>query len=75
MRELRVPSDADDTAIQGTLMKLSSAQVRDQLGTVVVEGQALKAQSSDPEQALKATVSDQISSDQPESESKPSRSV
>ena len=91
VRELRVPSDADDNAIQEALMKLFNAQVRDQSETVSVEGQAirakrsgsdsdqaLKAQSSD--QALKASVSDQISSVQsssvqPESESKTSRSV
>ena len=91
VRELRAPSDADDSAIQEALMRLFNAQVRGQLETVSVEGQAvrakrsvidsdqaLKAQISD--QALKASVSDQISSIQsssirPESESKTSRSV
>ena len=79
VRELRVPSDADDSAIQEALMKLFNAQVqgqvRDQTISDAVEGQALKAQISD--QALKASVSDSVqsSSDQPESESKTSRSV
>ena len=88
VRELRVPSDADDSTIQEALMKLFSAQVQVQSETVSVEGQAvrakrsvsgsdqaLKAQISD--QALKASVSDSVqsSSDQPKSESKPSRSV
>ena len=72
VKELRVPSDADDSAIQEALMKLFSAQVRDQSELVAVEGQAsrakrsvedqaLKAQSSDSDQALKAqsSVSDQ----------------
>ena len=72
VRELRVPSDADDSAIQEALMKLFSAQVQDQSETMSVEGQALKAQISD--QALKASVSDldrdQSSSVRPESESK-----
>ena len=75
VRELRVPSDADDSAIQEALMRLFNAQVRDQSETVSIEGQAvrakrsgsdsdqaLKAQISD--QALKASVSDQIRSDQ-----------
>ena len=78
VRELRVPSDADDSAIQEALMRLFNAQVRDQSETVSVEGQAIRAKRSD--QALKASVSDQISSVQsssvqPESESKTSRSV
>ena len=82
VRELRVPSDADDSAIQEALMKLFNAQVRDQSETVSVEGQAIRAKRSvsDSDQALKASVSDQISSVQsssvqPESESKTSRSV
>ena len=58
-------------------MQLFNAQVQNQSETVSVEDQALKAQISD--QALKASVSnsdrDQFSSDQPESESKTSRSV
>ena len=81
VRELRVPLDADDNAIQEALKKLFNAQVqeqrRDQTETVAVEDQAIKAQSSESVQALKASVSaqinsdrDQSSSDQPESESK-----
>ena len=69
VRELRVPSDANDTTIQEALIKLFSAQVRDQSESVAVEGQAsrakisaenqaLKAQSSDSDQALKAQSSD-----------------
>ena len=78
VRELRVPSDADDSAIQEALKRLFNAQVRDQSETESVEGQTLKAQIS--YQAFKASVSDQISSVQsssvrPESESKTSRSV
>ena len=38
VRELRVPSNADDSAIQEALMKLFSAQVQGQLETVSVEG-------------------------------------
>ena len=82
VRELRVPSDADDSAIQEALMRLFSAQVRDQSETVSIEGQAIRAKRSvsESDQALKASVSDQISSVQsspirPESESKPSSSV
>ena len=81
VRELRVPSDADDSAIQEALMRLFNAQVQDQSETVSVEGQAVRAvKRSDSDQALKASVSDQISSVQsssirPESESKTSRSV
>ena len=75
VRELRVPSDADDIAIQEALKRLFNAQVQEQVRdqTVSFEGkavrakrsatysdQALKAQISD--QALKASVSDQISS-------------
>ena len=85
MRELRVPSDADDSAIQETLMRLFSAQVQHQSETVAEEGQAVKAQRSvedqvlkakrsetDSDQALKASVSTsvQFRSDQPETESK-----
>ena len=82
VRELRVPSDADDTAIQEALMKLFNAQVRDQSKSVAVEGQAIRAQRSVEDQAvkakssvqaLKASVSDQINSVQ--SESKSPRSV
>ena len=75
MNELRVPSDADDSAIQEALMKLFDAQVRDQSGTDAEEGQAVRAQRSVEDQALKALVSDQFSLDQPESKSKQSRSV
>ena len=86
VKELRVPSDADDTAIQEALMRLFNAHVRDQSETVAEEGQTIRAQRSVLEldqalktksldQALKASVSDQISSVQSVSESKPSRSV
>ena len=88
VKELRVPSDADDTAIQEALMRLFNAQVRDQSETVAEEGQAVRAQRSVSEsdqalkakssdQALKASVSDSVqsSSVQSVSESKPSRSV
>ena len=37
VKELRVPSDADDTAIQEALMRLFNAQVRDQSETVAEE--------------------------------------
>ena len=62
-------------------MKLFNAQVQDQSETVSVEGQASRAKRSvsHSDQALKASVSDSVrdqsSSDQPESESKPSSSV
>ena len=75
VRELRVPSDADDQAIQEALIKLFNAQVQDQKQseTVVKEGQAIRAKRSSPqgtdqalkaqtEQALKASVSDKIQS-------------
>ena len=88
VKELRVPSDADDMAIQEALMKLFNAQVRDQSEIVAEEGQAIRAQRSVSEsdqalkakssdQALKASVSDSVqsSSVQSVSESKPSRSV
>ena len=81
VRELRVPSDADDAAIQEALMELFNAQVQKQSETVSVEGQAVRAKrsDSDSDQALKASVSDsyrdQSSLDQPESESKTSRSI
>ena len=86
VRELRVPSDTDDSAIQEALMRLFNAQVRDQVRdqTVsdAVEGQTVRAQSSVSDQALKASdsVRDQSSvvqssSVKPESESKTSRSV
>ena len=79
MKVLRVPSDADDVAIQEALMKLFNAQTRDQTESVAVEGQVSRAKRSviDPDQALKASdsVSDQFSPVQPKSESKTSRSV
>ena len=84
VKELHIPLDADDSAIQEALMKLFSAQVQDQTETVVEEGQAVKAQRSVEDQALKAkssyqalksSISIQSSSAQPESEFKPSRSI
>ena len=59
VKELRVPSDADDVAIQEVLMKLFNAQTRDQTESVAVEGQASRAKRSvtDPDQALKAQIS------------------
>ena len=88
VKELRVPSHADDMAIQEALMKLFNAQVRDQSETIAKEGQAVRAQRSVSEsdqalkakssdQALKAPVSDSVQSSlaQSVSESKPSRSV
>ena len=81
VKELRVPSDADDSAIQEALRKLFNAQnqvqeqKRDQSETSAVEGQASKAQRSESVQALKASVSDQINavqfSSKSESEIKP----
>ena len=72
VKELRVPSDADDIAIQEALMRLFNAQVRDQSETVAGEGQAIRAHRSvsESDQALKASVSDQISLVQSVSESK-----
>ena len=79
VKELRVPSDADDSAIQEALMRLFNAQTRYQTESVAVEGQATRGKRSvtDSYQALKASdsVSDQFSPIQPESESKTSRSV
>ena len=79
VRELRVPSDADDEAIQEALLHLFNTQVQDQTETVSVEGQAVRAKRSESVQALKASVSvsdrDQSNSNQSESESKTSRSV
>ena len=62
VRELRVPSDADDQAIQEALIKLFNTQVQDQKQseTVVKEGQAVRAKRSGPQgtdQAVKAAVS------------------
>ena len=83
VRELRVPSDADDQAIQEALIKLFNAQVQDQSETVAEEGQAIRAKSTaqalkaQTEQAIKASVSDLIQSSSslvPESKLKPSSS-
>ena len=87
VRELRVPSDADDSAIQEALMKLFNAQVQEQIKSQsetvsdAVEGQASRAKRSVEDQALKAsdTIRDQISSSQsssvqPKSVLKPSSS-
>ena len=90
MRELHIPSDANDSAIQEALMKLFNVQVQDQSKIVAAEGQAnrakrsvsvsdeaLKAQIQKSTQVFKASISDSVQSSlvQPESESKPSRSV
>ena len=63
VRELRVPSDADDSAIQEALMKLFNDQVRDQTKSIVIEGQANRAKRSVDDQVLKESdsVSDQFS--------------
>ena len=47
VEELRVPSDANDTAIQEALMKLFNAQSKGQDQSVAVPGQASRAQQSD----------------------------
>ena len=68
VKELRVPSDADDNAIQDALRKLFNAQVQEQIRaqseTVsdAVEGQAVRAKRSDSEsdQALKAQSSESV---------------
>ena len=75
VNELRIPSDADDEAIQEVLKNLFNAQCsnqcRIQSDSVSVEDQAIRAQSSDSDQAvkakstaqaLKATESDRIQS-------------
>ena len=65
VNELRIPSDADDEAIQEALLRLFNAQVkeqvRDQSISVAEEGQAIRAQRSvsGSDQALKAKSSDQ----------------
>ena len=65
VRELRVPSDTNDSAIQEALMKLFNAQVqeqiRDQSESDAIEGQASRAERSVEDQALKAqsSVTDQ----------------
>ena len=62
VRELHVPSNADDSVIQEALMKLFNAQTGDQPESVVVEGQASRAKRSvtKSDQVLKAldSVSD-----------------
>ena len=60
VRELRIPSDVDDSAIQEALMKLFNAQVQDQSETLSDEGQANRAKRSVEDQALKALVSDSV---------------
>ena len=57
VNEVHVPSDVDDNAIQEVLMKLFNAQVRDQTGSVAVEGQISSAKISVEDQALKASDS------------------
>ena len=59
VKVLRVPSDANDVAIQEALMKLFNAHTRDQIESVAVEGQVSRAKRSvtDPDQALKAQKS------------------
>ena len=65
VKELRVPSDANDSAIQEALMKLFNAQVQEQIKAQsetisdAVEGQASRAKRSVEDQALKAHKSDQ----------------
>ena len=66
VKELRVPSDADDKAIQDALRKLFNAQVQEQIraqsDTVsdAVEGQASRAKRSVEDQALKAQSSESV---------------
>ena len=60
VKELRVPSDADDNAIQDALRKLFNAQVQEQIKAQTetvsdaVEGQASRAKRLVEDQALKA---------------------
>ena len=77
VKELYVPSDADDSAIQEALLRLFHAQTRDQAESNVVEGQASKAKRSVEDQALKASdsVLDQFHLDQLEPNSKNPRSI
>ena len=66
VKELRVPSDADDNAIQEALRKLFNAQVqeqiRDQSKSDAVEGPAVRAARSDSVsgQALKAQSTESV---------------
>ena len=64
VKELRVVSDIDDTAIQAALMRLFNAQVRQ---TDAKEGQTIRAKRSDEDQALKASFLDQFNLVQSES--------
>ena len=59
VNELRVPSNADDEAIQEALKRLFNAQGQgqSQSDSVSVEDQAIRAQSSDSDQAIKAKSS------------------
>ena len=56
VRELRVPSNADDEAIQEALKRLFDAQGQVHSDSIAVEGQAVRAQGSVSKsgQALKA---------------------
>ena len=76
VRELCIPSNADDSAIQEALMKLFNVHVQDQSRIVSVQGQAVTEQRLVEDQALKASVSHSVqsSSDQSVSESKSSSS-
>ena len=69
VKELRIPSDVGDSAIQEALMRLFNAQVQEQSESDAVEGQAIRAKRSvsESDHALKAKSSDQAL--------KPSRSV
>ena len=69
VRELRVPPNADDEAIQEALLRLFNAQVQVQSVSDSDEGQAVRAKRSD--QALKASESD---SDRFQSSSDPVKS-
>ena len=66
IKELRVPSDADDNAIQDALRKLFNAQVQEQIKAQTetvsdaVEGQASRAKRSVEDQALKAQSSESV---------------
>ena len=62
VRELRVPSNADDEAIQEALKRLFDAQGQVPSDSAAVEGQAIRAQESvsKSDQALKASESEKI---------------
>ena len=66
VKELRVPSDADDSAIQEALRKLFNAQVQEQIRAQseavsdAVEDQASRAKRSVEDQALKAQSSESV---------------